>query len=721
MSQEINLSFCCPITHNIMIDPYIDNEGNSYEYEAIIRWLQSNNTSPITRNYLDISHLKPNRALKDIINSSNLNTRQVNDINVNASDYKIENELLSISHSKYYKDNITYVNLNITPIEGEKTAPIDIVAIIDISGSMSSPAYVQQDGKNVDVGYSILDITKHSLRMILKSLKPCDRLSLIAFSTDSEVLCNLIYITDDNIRYIDKLINDLFTKGATNIWAGLNEGLKQFEKFSLPNRINTIMFLTDGVPSEHLLPNRGIINTLERRIANLKKENKIVPNIYTYGFGYNLDTELLVDIAKIGRGNFSFIPDSGFVGTVFINSLAYIKLTICNCASIDYNNIDIKTIHYGHTLSYLFEFEENDINNVTLTLNYTTINNENYYINYNLDISNCCSLIPENEFNEILCREKLIKELDTDNLNTLKINISNYGKNYNNYNNEIVNDFKEQISMAITNDYYNKWGKNYIYSFKETHKDKRCNNFKDKSIKKYGGVLFNKIVDDLNDIYDNLPAPVPSNIVSNIDSIINSGRSSPIYNQINFSQSFNSQDNACFHKNTEILMKDYTTKKINNIVKGDELLDMNNNVSKVICVIKMKCKNNKCYFTKINNLLITPYHPVVNTKYPSTIGKTNCEWEFPYIIGETDVINTDYIYNLVLDNNHNIICDNTVCVTLGHNFNNNHVISHDYFGSNKVINDLEKMEGYEDGLVLLTGNYIQRDNLSGRVIKFVYN
>jgi len=717
MSQEIPLSFCCPITHNIMLDPYIDNEGNSYEYEAIIRWLQFNNTSPITRNYLNISHLKPNRALKDIINSSNLNTQHLSNNTENINDYKIESELLSISHSKYHKDNITYINLNIKPIEGEKTAPIDIVAIIDISGSMSSPAYVQQDGKNVDIGYSILDITKHSLKMILQSLKPCDRLSLVTFSTDSEVLCNLIYITDDNIRYINKLIDKLFTKGATNIWAGLNEGLKQFENFSLPNRINTIMFLTDGIPSEYLLPNRGIIHTLERRINNLKTNNKVVPNIYTYGFGYNLDTELLVDIAKIGNGNFSFIPDSGFVGTVFINSLAYIKLTICNSASINYKNLDIKTIHYGHNLSYLLEIQENNLDDIIITLNYNTITNENFDVNYRLNILDCNNLT-ENEFKEILCREKLIETLNTNNLNDLKLNIENYENCYKNYKNDIITDFKEQISIAIKDEYYNKWGKNYIYSFKETHKDKRCNNFKDKSIKKYGGVLFNKIVNNLNDIYDNLPAPVPSNRVSEID--ISNNRPN-LYNQVSFSQTFNSQDNGCFHKNTEVLMKDYTTKKINMIVKGDELLDMNNNVSKVICVIKMKCKNNECYFTKINNLLITPYHPILNTKYPSTIDSINQEWIFPYNIGETNVINTDYIYNLVLENNHNIICNNTVCVTLGHNFDNNYVISHDYFGSNKVINDLEKMEGYHDGLVVLSGNYIQRDNLSGRVIKFTYN
>ena len=69
--NNIPTSFLCPITHNIMTNPYIDNEGNSYEYDAICKWLERNTSSPITRNVLLKSHLKPNRALLDIINSSN--------------------------------------------------------------------------------------------------------------------------------------------------------------------------------------------------------------------------------------------------------------------------------------------------------------------------------------------------------------------------------------------------------------------------------------------------------------------------------------------------------------------------------------------------------------------------------------------------------------------------------------------------------------------------
>jgi hypothetical protein len=59
--------FLCPITYNVIIDPVIDHEGNSYEYKAIRKWLTKNKTSPVTRNKLLPHQLIPNRALRDII------------------------------------------------------------------------------------------------------------------------------------------------------------------------------------------------------------------------------------------------------------------------------------------------------------------------------------------------------------------------------------------------------------------------------------------------------------------------------------------------------------------------------------------------------------------------------------------------------------------------------------------------------------------------------
>jgi Mg-chelatase subunit ChlD len=754
-STNISTSFFCPITHNIMSNPYIDNEGNSYEYDAICKWLEMNTTSPITRNTLLRSHLKPNRALLDIINSSNLIVNNNSDNISIENNFSPEDVTINLNLSKYSNDIDTYFKLDINPIQGKKTAPLDIVTVIDISGSMSSPAYVMQNGMNTDVGFTILDITKHSLKMILNSLTPIDRISIITFSSDAKVLCNLTNVIPSNNNYLVNLINNLKVEGATNIWAGINEGLKQFETSNntLNNRISAIMFLTDGIPSSHLLPPKGIINTLERKIANYNEKNIIIPNIYTYGFGYSLDTELLVDIAKIGNGNFSFIPDSGFVGTVLINSLAYIKTKINSDICLDFKNTCnnfltnaksynmslvnnkkyIKSIHYGHNLSYIFKITNenlklcNDI--LSFTITYKTLNNNKKQIVSSFKYLECENISNE-DFDIEISREDLIETLDTNNYNLLVNYINDYEKKYKNNNNNIVKDFKEQIIQSIQNTNYQRWGKNYINSFREAHRDKRCNNFKDSSIQSYGGELFNKIVEELNDIYDNLPAPIPSNTVYN--DIGNNrtisttwGATRGVSSPINFSQSFNCQDNGCFHGDTNIIMSDYSIKKIKDIKKGDKLLDKDNKVSTVVCLIKMKCTNNKCFLTEIkgikNNLLITPFHPVIDVTYPSTIGKNtnNYNWVFPYTISmNSTFVDCDYIYNLVLDINHNIIAENTVCVTLGHNFNSNFVISHDYFGSHKVIDDLSKLNGYENGLIYLEGNYIERDVNTGRVIKY---
>lgn len=61
--------FLCPITHSIIQDPLVDREGNSYERNAIIKCLQRDLRSPITRTtlYPATGYLCPNRILEDAI------------------------------------------------------------------------------------------------------------------------------------------------------------------------------------------------------------------------------------------------------------------------------------------------------------------------------------------------------------------------------------------------------------------------------------------------------------------------------------------------------------------------------------------------------------------------------------------------------------------------------------------------------------------------------
>jgi hypothetical protein len=77
------------------------------------------------------------------------------------------------------------------------------------------------------------------------------------------------------------------------------------------------MLFTDGCPN---------ISPPEGEIEALKKMNNKCP-IHTFGFGYNLNSELLYQMAQISSGMNSFIPDATFVGTVFVNAISNILTT----------------------------------------------------------------------------------------------------------------------------------------------------------------------------------------------------------------------------------------------------------------------------------------------------------------------------------------------------------------------------------------------------------
>mmetsp|Transcript_38568 Transcript_38568/g.54275 ORF Transcript_38568/g.54275 Transcript_38568/m.54275 type:complete len:277 (+) Transcript_38568:102-932(+) len=60
-------AFYGPITSELIHDPVIDPDGNTYERQAIIHWIHANKNSPITRNELTVDQLYDNSALGDLI------------------------------------------------------------------------------------------------------------------------------------------------------------------------------------------------------------------------------------------------------------------------------------------------------------------------------------------------------------------------------------------------------------------------------------------------------------------------------------------------------------------------------------------------------------------------------------------------------------------------------------------------------------------------------
>lgn len=65
--REPPAPFLCPLTLEVMTDPVMDPEGNTFDRVAITKWLLRNQTSPISRTPMRVDQLIPNRSLKCLI------------------------------------------------------------------------------------------------------------------------------------------------------------------------------------------------------------------------------------------------------------------------------------------------------------------------------------------------------------------------------------------------------------------------------------------------------------------------------------------------------------------------------------------------------------------------------------------------------------------------------------------------------------------------------
>jgi hypothetical protein len=107
-------------------------------------------------------------------------------------------------------------------------------------------------------------------------------------------------------------------------------------------------------------------------------------------------------------------------------------------------------------------------------------------------------------------------------------------------------------------------------------------------------------------------------------------------------------------------------------------------------------------------LTITPWHPMRTE---------SGAWVFPADIGMLQDVPLDAYYNFVLDSQHTAIIDGITVCTLGHGFEGP-VISHPYFGTQKVIEDLKGCDGLDEGLIVLDPASVTRDPQTGLVCSF---
>jgi len=257
----------------------------------------------------------------------------------------------------------------------------------------------------------------------------------------------------------------------------------------------------------------------------------------------------------------------------------------------------------------------------------------------------------------------------------------------------LLKDLEGQVTEAFSkSDWFTKWGVHYLPSLVNAHLLQICNNFKDPGVQVYGGKLFTELRDKADDIFVKLPPPKPSHHTT-----------APVQNMAVYHRS----GGVCFHGESMVQMANGKQKMVKDITKGSRVMTPSGK-AEVLCVVKTHCLGNTTSLVQLGGLLITPFHPV----------RINGKWEFPCNLGQVMERPCTAVFSFVLKEKHIMIINGIECVTLGHDFQNE-VVQHPYFGSRRVIEDLEKMRGWNSGVVDLQSGCLVHDSATSLVCGLV--
>ena len=741
MSDNNNTSILpsCPITGQHMKDPVSTPDGNTYEREAIETWLQNHNTEPQTRNILRRDQLIPNRVLKEIYEKIYGSLLPISLVQSNDTDPTV-NLNLEIKSSKLTEDTFNIL-VTITSPKTLNESYHDIVLCIDTSGSMDASADKQG---NEETGLSVLDILKYSANVIIKSGNEKQRIGIVQFSNEGRVIRPLTVLNESGKINLISSIELLVPSGQTNLYDGI---IKSWDLFELSTcKKKSIILFTDGEPN--MEPPRGYINQLQN-VKEKKYNGKYISDINIYTYGNNVNSQLSDSISKETNGVYGFIPDSILMGDLLTHKIAAIRSTKTKNAILKLEFGDnVLNSYVSSSISH--EYMSNNL----LIINVGDVLDESSR-NFVLEIKTIDSLLPNIhaflEYEDIKLDQSTINTDDNslditynylrqESVTTLN-NIINHTNANNNANADILfNDFilklsstdqrivnlketfNDQVKLAYSYQYYNKWGKHYLLSLKRALELEQCNNYKDACVQHFGGTMFKKILDEADDIFTSLPPPKPSRIIYKSPSYGTSYRLSgsvrpsvqspvPIIDMTNFV----SRNNPCFHGASKVLMDDLTQKNASDIQKGDLIKLPNEMTGKIECVIKTIINNKIDIITLNDNLHITPYHPV----------KINDQWYFPKYIENAKQCdlqcNEVFSYILTKDTREyglGMIIGNYECATLGHGITG-HIIEHLFFGTELVIDNLKQSTSYETGIVILQENNLIRNPITDLVEKII--
>lgn len=168
----------------------------------------------------------------------------------------------------------------------KSSVALDLVAVLDISGSMSGAK---------------LQLMKDAVQFVIRELTEKDRLCLVVFESGAEKLSPLTVMNERGKNKLSAICDSIQTKGSTMIGSGLQLAIKTLQQRRHPNSVPSILLLSDGQDDRP-----DAVRAME------------IPYVtHTFGFGADHDANLLGGIAQKTHGSFTFVEAFDVISEAF--------------------------------------------------------------------------------------------------------------------------------------------------------------------------------------------------------------------------------------------------------------------------------------------------------------------------------------------------------------------------------------------------------------------
>lgn len=212
---------------------------------------------------------------------------------------------------------LVMIGLQAEKIDMTERAPMNVVFLIDVSGSMYDP--------------NKLPLVQQSFDMLAESLNENDTVSIVTYAGEDKVI--LRGAKGSDYKTISDALYSLTAGGSTAGAAGINTAYEIAQEYFIEGGNNRVILATDGDLNVGVSSEEGLTRLIEE-----KRDSGIFLSVLGFGYGNYKDNKLEA-LADNGNGNYAYIDSEFEAKRVLVEEMGSTLYTVAKDVKIqvDFN------------------------------------------------------------------------------------------------------------------------------------------------------------------------------------------------------------------------------------------------------------------------------------------------------------------------------------------------------------------------------------------------